>query len=80
MAQYYVHNLRQGGSPAPAGYSSWLDYWERRQAYQLEFAIGLSVIKPLLMARMYKLLMAAMSGISYHFVIAATRSLELIFM
>ena len=53
---------------------------KRRQAYQLEFAIGLSVIKPLLMARMYKLLMAAMSGISYHFVIAATRSLELIFM
>ena len=30
MAQYYVHNLRQGGSPAPAGYSSWLDYWEKK--------------------------------------------------
>lgn len=53
---------------------------KRRQAYQLERAIGLGVIKPLLTARMYKLLMAAMSGISYLFVIAATRSLELIFM
>ena len=30
MAQYYVRNLRQGGSPIPAGYSSWLDYWEKR--------------------------------------------------
>ncbi len=38
------------------------------------------VIKQPLMERMYKLLMAAMSGISYHFVMAATRSLELIIM
>lgn len=53
---------------------------ERGQAYQLELAIGLGVIKQPLMERMYKLLMAAMSGISYHFVMAATRSLELIFM
>ena len=30
MAQYYVRNLRQGESPAPPGYSSWLDYWEKK--------------------------------------------------
>ena len=30
MAQYYVRNLRQGESPVPPGYSSWLDYWEKR--------------------------------------------------
>ena len=28
MAKYYVHNLRAGARPAPAGYSSWLDYWD----------------------------------------------------
>lgn len=29
MSIYNVHNLQNGGSPVPAGYSSWLDYWER---------------------------------------------------
>ena len=27
---YYVRNLRSGSRPAPAGYSSWLDYWEKK--------------------------------------------------
>ena len=26
---YNVHNLQEGSSPAPDGYSSWLDYWEK---------------------------------------------------
>lgn len=26
---YNVHNLRNGGSPVPAGYTSWLEYWEK---------------------------------------------------
>lgn len=30
MSQYYVKNLREGSRPAPAGYSSWLDYWEKK--------------------------------------------------
>ncbi|MBQ3383058.1 MAG: hypothetical protein IJG54_07005 [Bacteroidales bacterium] len=30
MAQYFVRNLREGGRPAPTGYSSWLDYWEKK--------------------------------------------------
>lgn len=30
MAQYYVRNLREGSRPAPAGYSSWLNYWEEQ--------------------------------------------------
>ena len=27
---YKVHNLREGGRPCPAGYTSWIDYWEKR--------------------------------------------------
>ena len=27
---YYVRNLRSGSRPAPIGYSSWLDYWEKK--------------------------------------------------
>lgn len=27
--QHKVHNLQEGNRPTPAGYSSWLDYWER---------------------------------------------------
>lgn len=30
MAQYYVKNLRSGERSTPAGYSSWLDYWEKK--------------------------------------------------
>ena len=30
MSQYYVRNLREGSRPVPAGYSSWLDYWEKK--------------------------------------------------
>lgn len=30
MAKYFVHNLKAGARPAPAGYSSWLDYWEKK--------------------------------------------------
>ena len=30
MSQYYVRNLQEGSRPAPAGYSSWLDYWEKK--------------------------------------------------
>ena len=30
MSLFYVRNLRSGSRPAPAGYSSWLDYWGRR--------------------------------------------------
>lgn len=30
MAKYYVRNLQEGSRPAPVGYSSWLDYWEKR--------------------------------------------------
>ena len=26
---YRVHNLQEGYRPAPAGYCSWIDYWER---------------------------------------------------
>ena len=29
MNTYNVHNLREGARPAPVGYSSWLDYWEK---------------------------------------------------
>lgn len=27
---YKVHNLQEGNRPVPAGYSSWLNYWERK--------------------------------------------------
>lgn len=27
---YYVHNLQEGFRPSPPGYSSWIDYWERK--------------------------------------------------
>ena len=27
---YEVHNIREGGRPHPAGYDSWIDYWEKR--------------------------------------------------
>ncbi len=27
--KYRVHNLREGSRPAPKGYRSWLDYWEK---------------------------------------------------
>ena len=30
MSQFLVRNLREGGRPVPAGYSSWLDYWESK--------------------------------------------------
>ena len=26
---YKVHNLQEGSRPAPAGYRSWIDYWEK---------------------------------------------------
>lgn len=26
---YNVHNLQEGSRPAPTGYSSWLEYWEK---------------------------------------------------
>lgn len=26
---YKVHNLQEGSRPAPEGYISWLDYWEK---------------------------------------------------
>lgn len=29
MSTYKVHNLGEGARPAPFGYSSWLDYWEK---------------------------------------------------
>ena len=28
--QYYIHNLQEGSRPTPIGYSSWIDYWERK--------------------------------------------------
>ena len=37
MAQYYVRNLREGSRPAPAGYSSWLDYWEKKTGLQANY-------------------------------------------
>ena len=37
MANYFVHNLRAGARPAPAGYSSWLDYWEKRSGRKASF-------------------------------------------
>ncbi len=30
MSTFYVHNLREGSRPAPFGYSSWIDYWEKK--------------------------------------------------
>lgn len=30
MSLYYVKNLQEGSRPSPAGYSSWLDYWEKK--------------------------------------------------
>lgn len=27
---YKVHNIREGERPHPAGYNSWIDYWEKR--------------------------------------------------
>lgn len=30
MAHYFVHNLSEGSRPVPAGYSSWLDFWEKK--------------------------------------------------
>lgn len=29
MGLHRVHNLREGNRPVPAGYSSWIDYWEK---------------------------------------------------
>ena len=29
MITFKVHNLEEGARPAPTGYSSWLDYWEK---------------------------------------------------
>lgn len=29
MSTFNVHNLGEGARPAPIGYSSWLDYWEK---------------------------------------------------
>ena len=29
MSTFKVHNLEEGARPAPTGYSSWLDYWEK---------------------------------------------------
>ncbi len=29
MSIFKVHNLAEGTRPAPVGYSSWLDYWEK---------------------------------------------------
>lgn len=26
---YRVHNLQEGSRPVPAGYSSWIEYWEK---------------------------------------------------
>lgn len=26
---YKVHNLQEGSRPVPAGYRSWIDYWEK---------------------------------------------------
>ena len=26
--KYSVHNLQTGNRPAPAGYNSWIEYWE----------------------------------------------------
>ena len=26
---YKVHNLQEGSRPAPAGYRSWIEYWEK---------------------------------------------------
>lgn len=34
MKKYYVKNLHSGARPAPSGYSSWLDYWERRSGQE----------------------------------------------
>ena len=53
MAQYYVRNLREGGRPAPSGYSSWLDYWEKRTGKKLRI-IGDKDKMQMLEASMYK--------------------------
>lgn len=37
MAQHFVHNLRVGARPVPPGYSSWLDYWERKSGQRAGF-------------------------------------------
>lgn len=36
MAQYYVHNLREVSRPVPAGYSSWLNFWEKKTSLKGE--------------------------------------------
>ena len=30
MSKYFVRNVQEGSRLAPAGYSSWLDYWEKK--------------------------------------------------
>ena len=29
LVKYKVHNLQEGNRPAPTGYRSWIDYWEK---------------------------------------------------
>jgi hypothetical protein len=28
--KYHVKNLQEGSKPTPSGYTSWIDYWERK--------------------------------------------------
>ena len=37
MIQHIVKNLRQGKSSVPPGYSSWLDYWEKKTGIKTGF-------------------------------------------
>ena len=35
--KYIVKNLRQGGSPVPKGYDSWIEYWEKSTGLKSKF-------------------------------------------
>ena len=79
MAKYFVHNLKAGARPAPAGYSSWLDYWEKRVVEELAFVTEMAVCLWRPMAPMFNLFLAGTNGILSPCVIFATPNLELAF-